>query len=178
MSDYDCTDDVMEHKRKVEYWMRRFWESLKKRASIHDDSKLQDPEEKAMFDHWTPELRVRTFGSEQYKQALDGMGEGVRRHYRANRHHPEHFPNGVNDMTLIDVLEMVCDWMAAAEDKKVPVDLDHAQARFGLSDQLTAIIANTLREEDFWNQADNIPVVAFAPKDRRAGYLEVRDRQT
>jgi hypothetical protein len=169
---YDCTADVREHQRKVKYWMRRFWGSLQRRSEVHDNSKLNDPEEKAMFDHWTPALREATFGSDQYKMALDGMGEGVQRHYRANRHHPEHYENGVNGMTLIDVVEMVADWMAAAEAKMTHVDLDHAAQRFNLAPQLVDIIANTLREEDFWNGADNIPAPSFCPPDRTEGHIE------
>jgi hypothetical protein len=169
---YDCTNDVLEHKRKVEYWMGRFWHSLKNRAPIHDNSKLNDPEEKAMFDHWTPELREATFGSDQYKVALDGMGEGVKRHYRANRHHPEHYENGVNGMTLVDVVEMVADWMAAAQAKNTHVDLAHAAQRFNLSPQLVDIIANQLREEDWWNEVDNVPVASLCPPDRRDGYID------
>lgn len=171
-NNYDCTNDVLEHKSKVEYWLRRFWNALEGRAKYHDNSKLNDPREKALFDHWTPELRTRTFGSDEYKQALDEMGEGVKLHYKANRHHPEHYENGVNDMTLIDIVEMVADWMAAAERKNVHIDLDHAAKRFGLSEQLVKIIANQLREEDIWNTVENVPVPNFCPPDRRDGYIE------
>lgn len=172
MSTYDCTKDVMEHKRKVEYWMRRFWTQLENRAPIHDDSKLKNPEEKALFDKWVPELKLRTFGTDYYKQALDAMGEGVKLHYEANRHHPEHFKNGIDDMTLVDVVEMVADWMAAAEARDVHVDLDHAAQRFGLSEQLVKIIANQLREEDLYNRIDNVPVVELCPPDRRRGHVD------
>ena len=48
---YDCTDDVMEHKRKVEYWMRDIASQVSGRAEVHDDSKLKEPE-KAVFDQW------------------------------------------------------------------------------------------------------------------------------
>jgi hypothetical protein len=163
MSDsYDCTNDVQEHKRKVRYWMRDIAAQIEGRAERHDNSKLEDPVEKAMFDRWTPELRQATFGSDQYKLALDGMGEGVKRHYRANRHHPEHYLNGVNGMTLVDLIEMVADWMSAAQAKNTFVDLEHAAQRFGLSPQLVDIITNTLREDDFYNQVNGVPVPYFS----------------
>ena len=169
---YDCTQDVLHHKGLVEYWLRRFFEQLQGRAKYHDDSKLKDPEEKALFDYWTPRLKELVFESDEYKKALEGMGEGVKKHYKANRHHPEHFEDGVDQMTLIDVVEMVADWMAAAQAKNVHVDLDHAAKRFGLSEQLVKIIANQLREEDLYNAAGNIPVPALCPPDRRRGYIE------
>jgi hypothetical protein len=165
MPDYDCTNDVIEHKTKVGYWLRRFAQRLERRAATHDDSKINDPIEKAMFDRWTPEIRNTTFGTDEYKQALDGMGEGVKRHYQANRHHPEHYENGVNGMTLIDVMEMLTDWMAVAQSKNTRVDLKHAAERFGLSDQLVRIMINTLREEDAWNKQDNIPIGSLGPEE-------------
>lgn len=169
---YDCTESVLEHKRMVEYWLRGFWKSLQRRAEIHDMSKLEDPTEKAMFDKWTPELKEREFGTDAYKIALDGMGEGIALHYKANRHHPEHYENGVNGMTITDVIEMLADWMAAAQARNVHVDLAHAKERFGLSDQLVEIFANTLREEDFWLMTHNAPIPALCPPEFRDGHIE------
>lgn len=169
---YDCTDDVLEHKRKVEYWLHGFAEQLKRRAKYHDNSKLDDPTEKAMFDKWTPELKEREFGTDAYKIALDGMGKGIQLHYKANRHHPEHYPNGVNNMTLMDVVEMLADWMAAAQAHNAHVDLAHATERFGLSDQLVQIFANTLREEDFWREVSGVPIRYLCPPGHRDGPIE------
>lgn len=140
---YDCTEDVLAHKRKVAFYLLYYINGLVSRAIIHDDSKLQSPE-KEMFDQWTPELKQRTFGTDYYKQALDGMGEGLQHHYASNPHHPEHFENGVDGMGLTDILEMVCDWRAAAEAKGVALDLEHAAKRFNLSPQLVNIIRNTI----------------------------------
>lgn len=148
MSNYDCTDDVMKHKTVVGKILVSFITQLEDRVRTHDQSKLDDPIEKALFDEWTPELRRLTFGTEEYKMALDAMGEGVKLHYRHNRHHPEHFENGVDGMTLVDVMEMVADWMAAAQRNNTEVDLFHAVKRFGLSQQLIQIIINTIREEN------------------------------
>jgi len=167
---YDCTKDVMDHKERVEYWMRDFATQLTSRAAIHDNSKLEDPE-KTMFDHWTPRLKEFEFGSDEYKAALVGMGEGLKHHYENNRHHPEHYENGVNGMTLNDIVEMVADWMAAAEAKSDFVNLEYLATRFGLSEQLVDIIANTLREEDIWNAA-NGHATDFCPPNRRKGHVE------
>lgn len=140
---YDCTADVMEHKRQIKRWLILFAECLEDRAATHDNSKLQAPEKEG-FDRRGPELKSRAFGSPEYQQALAEMGELLKHHYAANRHHPEHFENGVDGMTLLDVVEMICDWMASANAKGTPVDLDHAAKRFHLTPQLTAIIRNTL----------------------------------
>lgn len=169
---YDCTEDVKEHKRKVSYFLDHWARLLKSRSEQHDMSKLDDPQEKAMFDEWTPELKEREFGTDAYKLALDGMGEGIALHYKANRHHPEHYENGVNGMTIIDIVEMLADWMSAAWARNVPVDLSHAKERFGLSDQLVEIFANTLREEDFWLAVKNCPIGYLCPEEHRKGHIE------
>lgn len=159
---YDCTDDVTEHKRKVEYWMKDIASQITGRAKVHDDSKLKEPE-KATFDQWTSKLTQVEFGSEEYRGHLEAMEQGLDHHYRNNRHHPEHFQDGINGMTLIDLIEMFCDWLAAAEKKKVHVNLDYLQQRFDLSDQLVRILYNTLEDVDLWNRAHNIPVSQFTP---------------
>ena len=159
---YDCTDDVMEHKRKVEYWMGDIASQITGRAKVHDDSKLKEPG-KTIFDQWTPNLKQVEFGSEEYHEALKAMGQGLTHHYHSNRHHPEHFQDGIEGMTLVDLIEMLCDWLAAAEEKKVHIDLGYLQQRFGLSDQLVRIFRNTLEDIDFQSRAHNAPVPQFTP---------------
>lgn len=171
MSDYDCTQEVTDHKRRIRYWMDDVAEQLRNRARYHDVTKLGGVE-KPIFDRWTPKLQVFKFGSMEYKQALAAMGEGLAHHYRENRHHPEHFENGVNGMTIVDLIEMVCDWMAAAEAKNVPVNLSYLSERFNLSPQLVEIITNTLRENDFWNAVNGVPVVNFSELPPKSDSME------
>jgi hypothetical protein len=97
-----------------------------------------------MFDQWTPRLKELEFGSDEYKDALAHMGEALKHHYENNRHHPEHFENGIDGMNLIDVIEMVCDWKAAAHMKGETPNMDYLAQRFKLSDQMRSVIDNTL----------------------------------
>jgi hypothetical protein len=129
MDNQDSTAEILEHKRKVEYWARDFIHLIESRVRLHDNSKLLPPE-KEIFDEYTPKLKEMTFGSDEYKAALVGMGEGLKHHYKINRHHPEHFENGVNGMTLYDLVEMFCDWLAAAEAKHTPIRLSHKSLQF------------------------------------------------
>src|SRR3989337_294012 len=110
------------HMRFVNRYLDKLTLALVYRAVEHDASKLQEPE-KAMFDEWTPKLKEFEFGSDEYKAALAGMGEALKHHYENNCHHPEHFENGVDEMNLLDVIEMVCDWRAAAFVKGQDVNL-------------------------------------------------------
>lgn len=153
---YDCTDDVKQHITLVNKWIDDFIYILKGRGNVHDASKLKSPE-KEMFDEYTWKLNNTKFGSEEYQKQLEGMGEALKHHYAMNSHHPENHKDGIDGMTLYEVIEMVCDWMAAAEKKGVPVDMDYLQKRFNISPQLRSIIENQFREIDTETISHNAP---------------------
>jgi hypothetical protein len=120
---------------------------LAARMFTHDRSKLESPELE-MFEKHTDELRGLTYGSDEYNRQLALLKEdALPHHYAHNRHHPEHFPNGVDDMNLIDVLEMVCDWFCSSKrhaDGDIYRSIDVNTERFDLSPQLAQIIRNTV----------------------------------
>ena len=144
---YDSTADTLDHMRKVQRNLNGFLLELLVRSEIHDNSKLESPE-KEIFDQVTPKLRGLTYGSDEYKAAIAELGEALTHHYANNSHHPEHYPNGVNGMSLLDVVEMFCDWKAASErhaDGDFAKSLEISRKRFGISDQLAEIFENTRR---------------------------------
>ncbi len=148
MSNYDSTKDTKEHIGKVQDRMLDVHIRLIMRAVTHDDSKLESPE-KEIFDQVTPKLRTLTYGSDEYKAGIAELGEALTHHYAVNSHHPEHYPNGVNGMSLLDAMEMFCDWKAASErhaDGDFAKSLEINRKRFGISDQLAEIFENTRRE--------------------------------
>ena len=57
-----------------------------------------------------PKLSKVEYGSEQHKEYLKEMKKGLVHHYEINSHHPEHYKNGIEDMTLFDIIEMLMDW--------------------------------------------------------------------
>jgi hypothetical protein len=145
MSEYDSTAETLRHSLRVGELMGQVIRELVERSVRHDISKTQDPE-LAVFNEFTPKLKTSTYGSEEYKGFLEAMGDGLAHHYASNRHHPEHFPHGVNDMTLADLIEMLADWKAAGErhaDGSLGRSLQIQRERFGLSDQLFRILWNT-----------------------------------
>lgn len=145
MTDFDSTADTLKHSLRVGTLMAQPIKELVDRSVSHDRSKTEEPE-LSVFNEYTPKLRDSTYGSDEYKSYLDDMGEGLRHHYSANRHHPEHFADGVNGMTLVDLIEMLADWKAATErhaDGDLRRSLEIQRERFGISDQLAQILANT-----------------------------------
>jgi hypothetical protein len=143
---YDSRPDTHEHIFHVRDRLTMAVGELIERAADHDRSKLEEPE-LSVFNEYTPKLRDSTYGSDEYKTFLEGMGEGLRHHYAANRHHPEHFEDGIRGMNLIDLVEMLCDWKAATlrhADGDIRRSIEQNQERFGYSDELKAILLNTL----------------------------------
>jgi len=153
---YDSRPETQEHIERVRDFIDDAVGNLERRASKHDASKLVSPEVEA-FDIATPKLANLVYGSEEYKQSLRDLGPALQHHFENNDHHPEHWPNGTNDMSLLSLLEMLCDWRAASERVKQRTDdpekvktfesgLKFNQERFGYSDELAGILLNTARE--------------------------------
>jgi hypothetical protein len=145
---YDSTADTLKHALRVGELMGQIIRDLIDRSVRHDRSKTEDPE-LATFNEFTPKLRDSTYGSEEYRGYLTAMQAGLKHHYAHNRHHPEHFADGIDGMTLVDLVEMLADWRAATErhaDGSLVKSLSIQKDRFGISDQLAAILWNTARE--------------------------------
>lgn len=164
---YDSTVDTMQHIGRVFHFLNIASGQLMMRAVNHDRSKLSRPE-KAAYDKATPKLREATYGTPEYFAAFEPMKEAIAHHYRVNRHHPEHHVSrvfydagrarftydkelvadgtAISRMTLIDLLEMLCDWRAASErhaDGDFESSLEYNKKRFGISDQLASILHST-----------------------------------
>lgn len=138
----DCISDTQEHIYEVRRRIKSIIHELSSRAQYHDQSKLESPEIE-IFTEYTPKLKTSTYGSDEYKGFLKGMGVALKHHYEHNSHHPEHYkkyvcngcfkefkvvqPNwcdvcgysmfqeepDISQMDLLDIVEMFCDWKAA-----------------------------------------------------------------
>lgn len=147
-------DDLLQHQRDTEAHIATVQvhlfecaEELEQRAETHDQSKLQEPEASA-FAAVSGELEETEYGTDEYKSLLDKLRGGpLEHHYEVNDHHPEHFENGIEDMNLLQLVEMVCDWAAAVERHDDENDLHDSieknQERFGYSDELKSIFHQT-----------------------------------
>lgn len=144
-SEYDSEVDTLRHIKRVNQLLLLACQELLKRAAVHDESKLVQPE-KSVFDEMTPKLKGLTYMSDEYKKSLEGLGVALTHHYNNNSHHPEHYKNGVNGMDLFDLMEMFFDWCAATErhnDGNIYVSIEKNAGRFNIPDQLKEIFLNT-----------------------------------
>lgn len=143
--------ETLEHIGLVRDFLNYFATALLERGSLHDKSKLMEPELAYMVE-FTPCLRGTTFGSPEYKANKLKMQPALEHHYACNRHHPEHFKNGINDMTLVDLIEMFCDWKASSRrhmDGNLRKSIDHNADHFLMSPQLKQIFINTMNDSRF-----------------------------
>jgi hypothetical protein len=146
----ECQVETQKHIEAVRKYIRFMIDKIDMRGVKHDASKLESPEVE-VFAEYTPKLNNTTFGSEEYYQNLEGMKSALDHHYASNRHHPEHFVNGINDMTLIDILEMFCDWKASTlrhNDGNLLKSIETNAERFNMEGQLKQILINTARMID------------------------------
>ena len=96
---YSSEAETRKHIANVAKYISKAITTLLDRTIFHDKSKLEDPEKKT-FDEYTPKLASSTYGSEEYKKFLKGMGPALDHHYDNNAHHPEHYMKQGNTQLL------------------------------------------------------------------------------
>lgn len=136
------------HIERVRNLINLFVVKMLERAEKHDQSKLVSPELE-YFAEYTDKLASLTYGSPEYKSSLAAIKPALDHHYANNSHHPEHYKNGVDDMSLLDMVEMLLDWKASSErhnDGNIHKSIEINGTRFNMSPQLVKILENTAKE--------------------------------
>ncbi len=139
-----------DHIDKVRALIEDFERELNQRMNDHDQSKFFDDTEAKLFAKYTDKLSDVTYDSEEYWELMEKLKPALEHHYENNRHHPEHWESGIDDMNLADIIEMFFDWCASSQrhkDGDVRESIEKNKDRFDLSDQLAQIFENTV--DDF-----------------------------
>lgn len=141
----NAENETRKHILKVQSIMSELVGILMIRSVDHDRSKLSGIELDVLAE-FTPKLEDTTYGSDDYKKHLASMKPMLESHYSKNRHHPEAHKNGIDDMNLVDLLELMSDWAASStrhKDGCIYKSLEINAKRFGISDQLLSVLKNT-----------------------------------
>lgn len=149
----ECQVETIKHIERVRKYIRLITDRLTTRGEQHDVTKLVEPEVQYFADH-TAKLATTSYDSPEYRASLEELKPALIHHYANNRHHPEHFPHGVNDMHLVDIIEMFCDWKASSErhnDGNLLQSIETNAERFNIGDQLKQILLNTAKLFDEQN---------------------------
>lgn len=142
-----CNYETMRHIERVRNLLNQIAIELLKRGELHDQSKLESPEVE-FFTEFTANLAELEYGSPEYTAQLNKLKPALEHHYARNRHHPQHFKNGIDDMDLIDAMEMFADWKAASERHNtgnILKSIEKNADRFNMSPQLVKIFENTAK---------------------------------
>lgn len=146
----ECQVETQKHIEKVRKYIRFLTDKLTTRGVNHDTSKLESPEVE-LFAKYTDQLKNLEYNSEEYKASLLALKPALDHHYATYRHHPEHFADGINDMNLIDLCEMIADWKAASERQNngnLIKSIEINAKRFNIDSQLKQILLNTAKLYD------------------------------
>ena len=147
MTIFECRCETQKHIEKVRKYIRFITDKLTIRGVNHDAVKLDTPEVE-VFAEYTDILKNLEYNSPEYKENLNKLSVALDHHYANCRHHPEHFQNGINDMNLVDIVEMLCDWKAASERQhngNLLTSIEQNASRFKMTDQLKQILLNTAK---------------------------------
>lgn len=124
---------TFEHVRRVQILTYEFLEKLLSSVIFHDKSKFNRQE----FDDLVAQ---EVSGKKEY--AKDDP------HYSFNPHHPEHYENGIDDMNLLTIVEMLSGWKVDAEEQNRPFSeiLKEYNQKYKVNDQLRKILENTAKQ--------------------------------
>ena len=107
---------ILRHREELQDGLHGLADELRRRARVHDRSKLQLDEFKG-FSRINKTAREHPFGSDEYRKSMrteQGPDGCITLHFKRNSHHPEYHPDP-SKMNFLDTIEMVFDWNAAAK---------------------------------------------------------------
>jgi len=117
------------------------------RGLIHDASKFTFKEARFFIPHFH-KLKKSVYGTQSYSDLLKSVNPALDNHYKSNRHHPEFHPGGMNNMNLLDIVEMFCDWRASTLKHKtgnIFKSIGVSKDRFNITGALYYVLYNTAK---------------------------------
>jgi hypothetical protein len=143
---------TQDHITRVRELLAEFTGLLISRGRDHDASKF-DPVEAGPLQEMQDLIDREgpaPYGTDEYRRRTALLGPMLAHHYACNSHHPEHFPDGVAGMNLLDLVEMFFDWRAASErGSETSMNLSYSVKKYDIPPMLEAILRNTARTFGF-----------------------------
>jgi len=140
--------EVTKHRAWVLWYTLVFCRKLIIRALKHDLSKFSKKEAPYFIEN-TPKLKTLTYGSEEYKKCLEDLKPALKNHYYKNSHHPEYYVDGFKNMSALDRIEMVFDWLAATKRTNggdITKSLEVNEKRFNYTEKDTEWLIAIIRD--------------------------------
>lgn len=136
------------HIANVQQKIAEFCMLMQGRALRHDASKFEPEEAEPLqeLQDLIDQEGPAAFGTEEYSRRTAILGPMLAHHYARNSHHPEHYPNGIAGMNLLDLVEMFIDWKAAGErGGDEAMNLTYLAQKYRIDPMLLSILQNTAR---------------------------------
>lgn len=105
--------DTNKHIERVRYWMDSASSKLNAQSAAHDLSKFS-PQEADIYAVVVPQFKGLEYGTAEHAAVASKLGPAWQHHLEHNPHHPEYWES-IDQMDLLYLLEMLCDWKAASE---------------------------------------------------------------
>ena len=135
------------HKWLVMWYIMGFCRRLLWRSLTHDMSKISKAERASFIALASNDaLKKFAYNSDEYKAEIKKHKAIIDVHYKNNSHHPNHHEDGIRDMDLFDIIEMVCDWRAAGRRTKggnLGCSFEANKDRYGIPHGLFMIMRRT-----------------------------------
>lgn len=138
--------DIIKHRAEVQENISMICRRLEARGMAHDLSKFGEIEFDA-FLSTRERFKKANYGTPEYDECVKAIQPAIDHHYAYNLHHTKHWPNGINNMSLIDIVEMVADWRAAerrSPDRTLKDTMEDAFKKYKIEGQLKQAIINTM----------------------------------
>lgn len=139
-------EKLRNHRIDVHNLLNKIITMLNQRGINHDISKYTDAEREVFQSIVFTDV---AYGTSAYYDRLNLLKTATDHHYKVNSHHPEYYRNGIKEMNLVDVTEMLCDWISAAKIYNnigdIYKSIEIGQQRFGYDNVLKNIFLNTVK---------------------------------
>jgi len=139
---------IYHHKFVVLKFMNNIIQDLMWRAEQHDMSKFDEQEFKTLV-ALIADIQKHPYGTPEHEEMRKKYAAEFAIHHSKNRHHPEHFKNGVEEMNLMDLLEMLCDWKAASMRQESGGNIENSlkigAEKYNIPPVLLKILENTAK---------------------------------
>ena len=169
MTNEEYLSTVKDHVDEVSTLAKNLCKLVIYRCNSHDSTKFSPIEYKLMAKH-REKMDKCKFGTDEYNEILKLIEPAKLHHYKCNRHHPQHFDNDLSKMNLIDIIEMICDWISAArrqhKDGNIKESINICINEFNIQDPLKGIIENTI---ELLNDDKNFSIESKSISDKRVG---------
>lgn len=148
-SENDYMTHLFAHKLLIAKYLNPIASDIIKRSTTHDDSKLYGVEKELFLELDIVDENTQ-YGEDYYKKLRDkNVAVAIANHYMSNDHHPEHHSDGIEDMDLVQLLEMLVDWKVGGltlVSGDIFDSIEKNISRFGIDDQLASILRNTAKK--------------------------------